>query len=160
MSTTPAKYKLSMSQIKLTELIVTRDVHQMTIAEMCEEVGISTRTYYRWIQDRAFSQYLEQVQEDIMKGFLSETYHRLRTIISGGSDKDALKGIEMVLKSMGKLKDTNETTININGVQSAEALEREVLEMEKELIDAEFTVIEEDDEALLLDDTDDDNDDD
>jgi len=136
MSHLPSKNPLTLSQRRVAEILATNDIHKMTIAEIAEEVGVNPRTIYRWKQDPEFIAYQNSIAEQAMEDFLTETYTQLKKLLrEGKSEKTQLEAIKLVLQNRGKLKDSHEHTVEVKQTQTLEDLEREVIDMETELLE-------------------------
>lgn len=117
--------KLDMRQIKAVELIVTRDINGMTLEDIAQEVGVDTKTLYRWrTSNENFIAYMEDRAEIVQRSFISEAYTQLRLIMTKGNNHDKLKALDLFLKNQGKLKQVVEESIEIND-KSAEDLDAE-----------------------------------
>lgn len=117
--------KLDMRQIKAVELIVTRDINGMTLEDIAQEVGVDTKTLYRWrTSNEDFIAYMEDRAEIIQRSFISEAYTQIRLIMTKGNNHDKLKALDLFLKNQGKLKQVVEESIEIND-KSAEDLDAE-----------------------------------
>ena len=108
----------------------------MTIVEIADDIGVDPRTIYRWKKDPIFVAYQNQIAEQAMEDFLSEAYNKLKQLLrEGKSEKTQLEAIKLVLQTRGKLKDKHEHSVEVKQTQSLDELEREVLEMENELLE-------------------------
>jgi transposase-like protein len=131
MSNLPSKTSLNANQRLTAELFATRDTHGKTIEEIAQEVGVSTRTIYRWKQDPNFIKYQNEVSDKIMEDFLTEVYTELRGIVrSSQSEKSKLKAIELVLSNRGKLKNTQEITHKVEEVFDPEKERKEIIDID------------------------------
>lgn len=113
--TTKKRIILSPEQQKSIALLVTRDVNKLTMQEIADEVGVSTRTLQRWRHNDVYSDELVKQSEEIQRAFLAETYVQLRALVSGNTtaENNRLKAIELVLKNQGRLKDVQEQTVRV-----------------------------------------------
>lgn len=129
-----AQTPLTAAQRRAAEILAMNDVYQMTHAEIAQEVGVSERTLYRWKNDPAFNEYLDQITAEIMRNFTAEASVELRRIVrSSDSDNVRLKGIELAYKFNGKLKDVKDQTVKIQDDRSNEAIEAEIADLKKQL---------------------------
>lgn len=129
------KNQLTASQRRAAEIFATNDVHNMTVQEVADEVGVDKRTVYRWKKDPDFIKYQNDIAEQAMEDFLSEAYNKLKSLLrEGQSEKVQLDAIKLVLQNRGKLTQDHEHTIEVKQTQSLDELEAEVLEMEKDLL--------------------------
>lgn len=132
-STRERPKNISEKQAIVAELLATQDLHKMTYQEIAEKVGVHERTIYRWKQKKEFIDYQIEIADELMREFYVESMALLRsTLRNTRNEKTILKGIELVMKQQGKLKDTTEHNVNIKQVQSIDELEREIIELEAE----------------------------
>ncbi|UKL30063.1 TetR family transcriptional regulator [Bacillus phage PK2] len=135
MSQYPSKNKLTLNQRRCAEILATNDLHNMTVKEIADEIGVDPRTIYRWKKDPEFVAYQNSIAEQAMEDFLTETYNKLKQLLrEGKSEKTQLEAIKLVLQNRGKLKDSHEHTHTVKETKSLDELEREVIEMENELL--------------------------
>ncbi|MFX3623095.1 MAG: phBC6A51 family helix-turn-helix protein [Ectobacillus sp.] len=136
MSRSPRKNPLTLSQRRCAEILATNDIHKMTITQMADEIGVDPRTIYRWKKDPEFIAYQNSVAEQAMEDFLAETYTTLKQLLrEGRSEKTKLEAIKLVLQNRGKLVEKQEHSVEVKQQQTLEELEREVIEMENELLE-------------------------
>jgi AcrR family transcriptional regulator len=136
MSQLPSKNKLTLSQRRCAEILATNDIHKMTIAQIANEIGVDPRTIYRWKKDPEFIAYQNSIAEQAMEDFLAETYATLKQLLrEGRSEKTKLEAIKLVLQNRGKLVDKQEHVHEVKQTKTLEELEREVIEMENELLE-------------------------
>lgn len=107
------KSGLSASQKKCAELLVMKDINKMSITQIAEEIGVNRSTIFRWKQNKEFNNYLNDLAEEFQRGFLSDAFGTLRTIMIYGETKDKLKAVELILKNQGKLKDNTEVNATV-----------------------------------------------
>ena len=133
------KYPLNLAQKRASEILASNDIHQMSLAQIAEHVGVSHRTLYRWKQDKDFVNYQNNISEQLMEDFLTEAYTTLKGLVrSGRSDNSRLKALELVLKNRGKLTDVHHIEAKVDDARSNEAIEDEIAQLRKELgIDAD-----------------------
>ncbi|MGG3561667.1 phBC6A51 family helix-turn-helix protein [Neobacillus rhizosphaerae] len=136
MSQLPRKNPLTLSQRRCAEILATNDIHKMTIAQIASEIGVDPRTIYRWKKDPEFIAYQNSIAEQAMEDFLSEAYNMLKQLLrEGRSEKTKLEAIKLVLQNRGKLTEKQEHVHEIKQQQTLEDLEREVIDMENELLE-------------------------
>ena len=136
MSRSTGKNQLTLSQRRAAEYFATNDLHNMTVQQIADEVGVDKRTVYRWKKDPAFIAYQNEVADQAMEDFLTEAYTTLKHLLrEGKSEKTQLEAIKLVLQNRGKLKQEHEHKLEVKQTQSLEDLEREVIEMEKDLLE-------------------------
>ena len=133
------KNPLTAAQRRAAEILASNDVHQMTLPQIAESVGVSDRTLYRWKQDKDFVRYQNDIAEQLMEDFLAEAYGTLKGLVRRGrSDNSRLKALELVLKNRGKLTDVHHIEAKVEDTRSNEAIEEEIAQLRKELgIDAD-----------------------
>ena len=56
---------LNLAQRRAAEILASNDVHQMSLAQIAEHVGVSHRTLYRWQQDKDFVTYQNNISEHL-----------------------------------------------------------------------------------------------
>lgn len=128
--------QLTASQREVAKILATNDIHKMTLAQIAEQVGVSERTLYRWKQDPVFIRFQNEVAEIAMEEALAEAYAKLRSLLrEGKTEKTQLEAIKLVLQTQGKLKDKQEHTHEIKQQTSLQDLEKEILDMEKDLLE-------------------------
>jgi AcrR family transcriptional regulator len=136
MSHLPSRNKLTGSQRLAAELFATVDIHKKTIKEIADEVGVNERTLYRWKKDREFIAYQNSIAETAMEDVLSEAYAKLKTLLrEGKSEKTQLEALKLILQNRGKLVDKQEHTHEVKQTKTLEELEREVIDMENDLLE-------------------------
>lgn len=104
---------LSATQKKAAELIVMKDINNMTLNDIAEEIGVNRSTLYRWKQNKEFNDYLNGLADEFQRSFLADAFGELRKIMAHGKAHERLKAIELILKNQGKLKDNAEVTANV-----------------------------------------------
>lgn len=142
------KNQLTENQRRCAEILATNDVHKMTTEDIAEQLGVSTRTIYRWKRDPEFIRYKNQISDTVMEDFLSDAYVQLRALLTEGkSEKTKLEAIKLVLQNRGKLKDSSDgVTINVGTNETQEERERRIIEMERFLLNEEDPDYTEEDE--------------
>lgn len=118
---------LTTQQHKAIALQVTKELNNMTDEDIAEEIGVNRSTLYDWRKQELYNSELIKQAEEIQKNFLPEAYLQLRRIITNPKSKESskLKGIELLLKQFGRLKDVREDTVVIKSMDAEveEALE-------------------------------------
>ena len=128
------KYQLSPSQAQTAEILAF-NVENKSIVEIAEEVGVSERTIYRWKKDPDFIAYKNEIAEQAMEELVSDAYNKLQRLMTAGkSEKIQLEAVKLILQNRGRLKQDHEHKVEVTQVRSLDELEREVLEMEKDLL--------------------------
>ncbi|QGG47637.1 phBC6A51 family helix-turn-helix protein [Heliorestis convoluta] len=123
---------LHASQRLAAEMLATNDIHQKTMQQIANEVGIDIRTIYRWKQDPDFIEYQNDIAEKVMTSFLAETYNILRNIVRGSdSERNKLRAIELVLKNQGRMTDVQKVEAKIEDDRSNEAIDAEIERLKK-----------------------------
>jgi AcrR family transcriptional regulator len=133
MSVNPPKIPQDARQREAAEYFVTNDFHQMTHAQIAEKVGVSERTLYRWKKDPEFAAYVNYLSDQVMHSFIAEASTELRNIVRHGSDKDKLKGIELVYKANGKMRDVQDQTVTVRDERTTESVKAEIEELKRKL---------------------------
>ena len=127
-------HKLNLAQKRAAEILASNDIHQMTLQQIAEHVGVSHRTLYRWKQDKDFVRYQNDIAEQLMEDFLAEAYGTLKGLVRRGrSDHSKIKALELVLKNRGKLTDVHKVEAKIEDNRSNEVIEEEIEQLQKEL---------------------------
>lgn len=136
MSYLPSKNPLTKSQRDCAEILATNDIHKKTIAQIADELGVNERTIYRWKKDPDFIAYQNAISERAMEDFLTEAYTHLKKLLrEGRSERTKLEAIKLVLQNRGKLNDKHEHVHEVKQARSLDELEREVIELEQDLLD-------------------------
>lgn len=123
-----AAYSLTNDQRKAAELLATRDVHEMSIAEIAETLEVSERTIYRWKKEPDFIEFQNELAEDIMSEFITEAYSELRKMVRTSEAGLKLKALELVLKNRGKLRQEQDVKVQLE-TKSNEEIESEIEDM-------------------------------
>lgn len=135
MSRKKLKHELTVSQRETAEIIATNDVHKLTVEQIAERAGVTTRTIYRWKQDPAFIEYQNDCAEKAMTSMVAEAYSTLRKLLrEGTSEKTQIEAIKLLLQNQGKLKEQPEIVVNVNELRDPQERERKIIEMERELL--------------------------
>lgn len=108
------KAGLSASQKKACELLIMKDINDMTNDAIAEAVGVNRSTLYRWKQTAEFNDYLNSLADEFQRSFLSDAFAELRKIMLYGRPSEKLKAVELILKNQGKLKDTTEVNATVD----------------------------------------------
>jgi hypothetical protein len=101
--------KYSKEKILAAQLLSSKDENGMTDAQIAKEVGIESRTLYRWKLEPLFIELLMYYAELSMENFTAELYSKLKTSVRQGSTR----AMELALKNRGKLIDKKEVSGNI-----------------------------------------------
>ncbi len=115
----PVREELTSKQIQCISELVMKDVTGKTNEEIAESLGINLGTLYRWRKNKMFNERLSQEAEELQRSYLADTYVELRKIINSSKSSPAhkIKAIEIMLKNQGRLKEVQETKVDVN-VQS------------------------------------------
>ena len=124
---------LNLAQRRAAEILASNDIHQMSLAQIAEHVGVSHRTLYRWKQDKDFVTYQNNISEHLKGDFLTEAYTTKGLVRSGRSDNSRLKALELVLKNRGKLTNVHHIEAKVEDTRSNEAIEDEIAQLRREL---------------------------
>ena len=101
--------KYSKEKVLAAQLLSSKDENGMTDAQIAKEVGIESRTLYRWKLEPLFIELLMYYAELSMENFTAELYSKLKTSVRQGSTR----AMELALKNRGKLIDKKEVSGNI-----------------------------------------------
>lgn len=127
---------LSAEQRAVAEILANNDLHDMTMAEIAERVGINERTIYRWKLDDTFIAYKNSIAEKVMDDFVSEAYEILRGIGKNGmTERSKLKALELVLKNRGKLQDVQKVEATVEDRRTNEEIENQIAALERQIAD-------------------------
>ena len=128
------KYQLTASQAQCAEILVF-NVEKKSIEEIAEELGVSSRTIYRWKKEPNFIDFKNEIAEQAMEEVVSDAYLKLQRLMAEGkSEKIQLEAIKLILQNRGRLKQDHEHTVEVKHTKSLDELEKEVLEMERDLL--------------------------
>lgn len=117
---TTVKKRLSATQKKCAELLIMKDISNMSNNDIADQCGIDRATLYRWKQKKEFNDYLNDLADEFNRSFLSDAYSELRKILVYGKNHEKLKAVELILKGQGKLKDVQETRATVQAELSVE----------------------------------------
>lgn len=100
------KTKFSKKQIKAAEMLVD-PTFQGTVTELCQMVGVSRNTFYRWMNDDKFKEYLNSVIDQYADGELPAVWKALISKCKSGD----VQAIKLYFELKGKYQQTiNHTT--------------------------------------------------
>ena len=85
-STTNAKIELTPIQRKMAEALVNPDFRG-TITQLCEDMNVPRRTYYNWLDNAAFREYMEELIDKYADSELSMVWKSLIDECSKGNIK-------------------------------------------------------------------------
>lgn len=129
------KNKLTLAQRETAEIFATNDIHKMTVQQIADHVGVTTRTIYRWKNDPIFVKYMNDLAEADMEATITEAYTTLKKLLrEGKSEKTQLEALKLIMQNRGILKDNTEINVSIQPAESHEERERKIIEMERELL--------------------------
>jgi hypothetical protein len=103
------------------------------LAEIAAEVNVNVATLYRWRQDPVFIAYKNDVAERSMTDFLSDAYKKLRHIAINGSEKNALKAVELAMKNQGRLTDVQRAEVVLEDKRTNEDLAKDIELLQQQL---------------------------
>ena len=109
----PKRDKLTAQQMECIQLLIMKDINKMNNKDIAEHLGINETTLYRWYQNDMFIDELNKATEQMQRAYLNETYLQLRKVMRNGNDTSKLKAIELFLKNQGKLKEQQETKVEV-----------------------------------------------
>lgn len=123
------KYKPNKKQALFIDLYIDLN-NRLTLTQVCEEVGITRQTAWRWFQDQSFTDYLNSKRNEILAR--SQTERMLvavRKALSGDfSFSKLLFEIEGVHSQVFKIKSQEDIRLEIIGGEKREDLEKELRE--------------------------------
>lgn len=122
----PVREELTSKQIQCISELVMKDITGKTNEQIAEDLGINIATLYRWRKSKQFNERLTAEAEELQKSYLSDTYCQLRNIINNPKTAPAhkIKAIELMLKNQGRLKDVQETKVDVNVANDADDILR------------------------------------
>lgn len=112
----PIREELTPKQIQCISELIMKDVTGKTNEQIAAELGINLATLYRWKRNKMFNDRLVSEAEEFNRSFLADTYTQLRGIINNPktSTNHKIKAIELMLKNQGRLKDVQETKVDVS----------------------------------------------
>lgn len=112
----PIREELTPKQIQCISELIMKDVTGKTNEQIAAELGINLATLYRWKRNKMFNDRLVSEAEEFNRSFLADTYNQLRGIINNPktSTNHKIKAIELMLKNQGRLKDVQETKVDVS----------------------------------------------
>lgn len=75
---------------KMAELLMNPDV-DMTITDMCKEIGVSRQTFYNWQQEMDFKNYVNFLIGSYTQSELPRVWKALTSKATGSKDVQAIK---------------------------------------------------------------------
>ena len=124
-------YGLSAQQTKAAELLVSNDIHRLTMEQIAEQCGVSRVGLWKWRNDPDFIAYKNELAERRMDDFLADAYEMVRGMAKAGqSEKTRLKALEIVLKNRGKLTDVQKVEQTVKDERSTEAILADIERLE------------------------------
>ena len=117
----PVRETLTPQQLTCIQELVMKDITGKTNEDIAEELGVNIATLYRWKKSKLFNDKLIEVAEEFQKSFLADTYSQLRGIINNPRSAPAhkLKGIELMLKNQGRIKENTNVKVEVSTDNSA-----------------------------------------
>ena len=94
-------------QLKAIEMLATPG-KKITHVKICEEIGVSVQTLYRWRQQPEFINAVNQLAYELLRGKLPEVYDALAEKAAEGNTK----AIELMLKYAGNYVEKSEQKIS------------------------------------------------
>lgn len=112
----PIREELTPKQLQCISELIMKDVTGKTNEQIAAELGINLATLYRWKRNKMFNDRLVAEAEEFNRSFLADTYNQLRGIINNPktSTNHKIKAIELMLKNQGRLKDVQETKVDVS----------------------------------------------
>lgn len=111
----PKREELTTKQLQCIQELIMKDVTGKTNEQIATELDINLTTLYRWKKDKTFNDRLIAEAEEFNRSFLSDTYNQLRGIINNPKTNTShkIKAIELMLKNQGRLKDVQESKVDV-----------------------------------------------
>lgn len=111
----PVREELTQKQISCIAELIMKDITGKTNEQIATELGINLATLYRWRKNKLFNDKLIAEAEELNKSYLADTYCQLRGIINNPktTNNHKIKAIELMLKNQGRLKDVQETKVDV-----------------------------------------------
>lgn len=108
----PKRTELTEQQKQAIDYLVLRDQYGMTMEDVAEAVGVSSRTLRNWRNDKLFNKELSSRAELVQQAIIPDALAVLNSIIRDPKtrDSDRIKAIQLALKHQGKLKPKVEVT--------------------------------------------------
>lgn len=108
--------ELTPKQLQCISELIMKDVTGKTNEQIANELEINLATLYRWKKNKLFNDRLVAEAEEFNRSFLADTYTQLRGIINNPktSTNHKIKAIELMLKNQGRLKDVQETKVDVS----------------------------------------------
>ena len=99
--------KVTGKKRKLAEMLCDPD-NNMTITELCNEVGVSRQTFYNWQKNMSFNGYVEFLIDSFTDSELPRAWKKLvkRAVVDGNID---------ALKLFFSMKDKYKEELNVKG---------------------------------------------
>lgn len=112
----PMREELTPKQMQCISELIMKDVTGKTNEQIANELEINLATLYRWKKNKLFNDRLVAEAEEFNRSFLADTYTQLRGIINNPktSTNHKIKAIELMLKNQGRLKDVQETKVDVS----------------------------------------------
>ncbi len=122
----PIREELTPKQLQCISELIMKDVTGKTNEQIAAELGINLATLYRWKRNKMFNDKLVAEAEEFNRSFLADTYNQLRGIINNPktSTNHKIKAIELMLKNQGRLKDVQETKVDVSVNNDADEILR------------------------------------
>ena len=109
----PAREELTPKQLSCIEELVMKDITGKTNEQIAAELG-----------NKLFNDKLTAMAEELNKSYLADTYCQLRGIINNPKTTTGhkIKAIELMLKNQGRLKDVQETKVDVSVANDADEI--------------------------------------
>lgn len=108
------KKQLDASMKKVAEELAIKGVTGKTEYQIAEENNINRSTLYRWKLRADFNDYLQAVADEFQRATLSDAFSTLQKLLNSDNEKTQIKAVELVLRNQGRLKDVQDTNVNVN----------------------------------------------
>lgn len=120
----PVREELTAKQIQCIAELIMKDITGKTNEQIAAELDINLSTLYRWRKNKTFNDRLIQEAEELNKSYLADTYCQLRGIINNPKTSvgHKVKAIELMLKNQGRIKDVQESKVDVNVTTDADEI--------------------------------------
>lgn len=103
------KATLNESQKKFVDLMTDENFYKNEeLAELC---GVDVRTIYRWKKNPAITEEINKLADASLGQYINRANTKLIEVIEEGSEHARLKAIDILYKSLGKYKESQDITI-------------------------------------------------
>ena len=127
-------FRLTLRDREIALLMTTRSTTKMTVDDIAEMYGVSRQMIYKLAKQEEFKKFQAYILEEIYSELFGKAVQELHDILDNSKSHSVkLKAVQLVFQSTGRLKQEHE--IEVKQPKDLNQLEREVLEMERELLE-------------------------